>query len=49
MSSVIPGARSVAQARANAAAGSAVLPASLTAAVPALYDKYFRAAVHGRW
>jgi aryl-alcohol dehydrogenase-like predicted oxidoreductase len=49
VSSVIPGARSVAQARANAAAGSAVLPASVTAAVPALYDKYFRAAVHGRW
>jgi aryl-alcohol dehydrogenase-like predicted oxidoreductase len=49
VSSVIPGARSVAQARANAAAGSAVLPASVTAAVPGLYDKYFRAAVHGRW
>jgi aryl-alcohol dehydrogenase-like predicted oxidoreductase len=49
VSSVIPGARSVAQARANAAAGSAVLPASVTAAVPDLYDKYFRAAIHGRW
>jgi aryl-alcohol dehydrogenase-like predicted oxidoreductase len=49
VSGVIPGARSVAQARANAAAGSAVLPASLVDAVPALYDKYFRAAIHGRW
>ncbi|MFF1878535.1 aldo/keto reductase [Leifsonia sp. NPDC058230] len=49
VSSVIPGARSVAQARANAAAGSVTLPASLIAAVPALYDTYFRTAVHTRW
>jgi aryl-alcohol dehydrogenase-like predicted oxidoreductase len=49
VSSVIPGARSVAQARANAAAGSAELPASVTAGVPDLYDNYFRAAIHGRW
>ncbi|MEO7016888.1 MAG: aldo/keto reductase, partial [Leifsonia sp.] len=49
VSTVIPGARSVAQARANAAAGSVTLPASLTDAVPALYDRHFRAAVHERW
>jgi aryl-alcohol dehydrogenase-like predicted oxidoreductase len=49
VSTVIPGARSVAQARANASAGSVTLPASLTDAVPALYDRHFRAAVHERW
>lgn len=50
VSSVIPGARSVGQARANAAAGSAdALPAEFTTAVTELYDRYFRAAVHPRW
>lgn len=50
VSTVIPGARSVEQARSNALAGSAdALPASFDAAVSALYDRYFRAAVHPRW
>ncbi len=50
VSSVIPGARSVEQARSNAAAGAAdALPESFDAAVSALYDRYFRAAVHPRW
>ncbi len=50
VSTVIPGARSVAQAQANAAAGSVPpLPASFTDAVRELYDRRFRAAVHPRW
>ncbi|MBC7723244.1 MAG: aldo/keto reductase [Burkholderiaceae bacterium] len=50
VSSVIPGARSVEQARANASAGSVdQLPAEFTSAVGELYDRYFRAAVHPRW
>lgn len=50
VSTVIPGARNVEQARANAAAGS--LPAlapELLAGVDRLYDTYFRAAIHDRW
>ncbi|HEU4849392.1 MAG TPA: aldo/keto reductase [Terrimesophilobacter sp.] len=50
VSTVIPGARSVAQARANAAAGSvARLAPEFSARVRELYDRYFRAAVHPRW
>ena len=50
VSTVIPGARSVEQARANASAGSVdPLPAEFTAAVRDLYDRYFRAAIHDRW
>ncbi|HEY0260755.1 MAG TPA: aldo/keto reductase [Lacisediminihabitans sp.] len=50
VSSVIPGARNVEQARANAAAGSApLLPEQFTASVRDIYDRYFRAAVHPRW
>jgi len=50
VSTVIPGARSVEQARANASAGSVdPLPAEFTAAVRDLYDRYFRAAIHERW
>ena len=50
VSSVIPGARTPEQARANAVAGSAPrLGAGFTQAVTDLYDRYFRAAVHGRW
>ncbi|HEV7956202.1 MAG: aldo/keto reductase [Microbacteriaceae bacterium] len=50
VSTVIPGARSVEQARSNAVAGSAqALPASFNAGVVSLYDRYFRAAVHPRW
>ncbi|HWJ83447.1 MAG TPA: aldo/keto reductase [Nocardioides sp.] len=50
VTTVIPGARTVEQARANAAAGS--LPAldpALLAGVRSIYDRSFRAAVHDRW
>jgi aryl-alcohol dehydrogenase-like predicted oxidoreductase len=50
VSTVIPGARNAEQARSNAAAGGDVsLPADFTANIRALYDEYFRAAVHDRW
>ncbi len=50
VSSVIPGARNVAQARANAAAGRVdLLPASLLQAVRDLYDERIREQVHSRW
>lgn len=49
VSSVIPGARNVDQARANAAAGSLELPDSFGAAVRELYDRRIRAQVHARW
>jgi aryl-alcohol dehydrogenase-like predicted oxidoreductase len=50
VSTVIPGARNVEQARSNAAAGSvAPLGAEFTAAVRDLYDRRIRAAVHERW
>ena len=50
VSSVIPGARSPEQARANAVAGSAApLGAPFEAAVRDIYDRRFRAAVHPRW
>ncbi|KQM81401.1 aldo/keto reductase [Agromyces sp. Leaf222] len=49
VSSVIPGARNVDQARANAAAGSLELPASFDASVRELYDRSIRAQVHARW
>ncbi|MCU1578967.1 MAG: aldo/keto reductase [Rhodoglobus sp.] len=50
VTTVIPGARSVAQARSNASAGSvAQLTPEFTAQVNALYDRYFRKAVHSRW
>lgn len=50
VSSVIPGARSPEQARANAVAGSAApLGAPFEAAVRDIYDRHFRAAVHPRW
>ena len=50
VTTVIPGARSPEQARANAAAASApALGAEFDAAVHDLYDRYFRAAVHDRW
>ncbi|WP_121257296.1 aldo/keto reductase [Nocardioides ferulae] len=50
VTTVIPGARNVDQARANAAAGE--LPAlapELLDGVRAVYDRYFREAIHGRW
>ncbi|WP_213813641.1 aldo/keto reductase [Glaciihabitans sp. dw_435] len=50
VSTVIPGARSVEQARANASAGSVDrLPLEFTTAVTEIYDRYFRAAIHDRW
>ena len=49
VSTVIPGARSVDQADANAAAGSIVLDDGVDAAVRDLYDRDFRATVHSRW
>ena len=50
VTTVIPGARSVEQAIANASAGSvAQLPSGFTADIVARYDRYFRASVHGRW
>jgi aryl-alcohol dehydrogenase-like predicted oxidoreductase len=50
VTTVIPGARNVEQARANASAGSVPkLPESFGAAVTDIYDRYFREAVHGRW
>lgn len=50
VTTVIPGARNVDQARANAAAG--VLPAlgeDLLAGVQRIYDTHLRAAIHPRW
>jgi len=50
VSTVIPGARNPAQAEANAAAGSvAPLGDAFTASVRELYDRRFRAAIHGSW
>lgn len=50
VSSVIPGARSAAQARANAgAAALPALPQPTLDAVRDLYDRRIRAQVHGRW
>lgn len=50
VTTVIPGARNVAQARSNASAGSvAPLTAEFTAQVTDLYDRTFREAIHGRW
>ncbi|WP_375431152.1 aldo/keto reductase [uncultured Friedmanniella sp.] len=50
VSTVIPGARSIEQARSNAAAGSlAALPADFLAGVTELYDRLIRPQVHDRW
>jgi aryl-alcohol dehydrogenase-like predicted oxidoreductase len=49
VSTVIPGARSVDQATANAAAGSIELADGIDDAVRELYDRDFRAAIHPRW
>ncbi|MGW8669292.1 aldo/keto reductase [Streptomyces niveus] len=50
VSTVIPGARSVGQARANAAAGSlAPLSPTTLGAVRDLYDRRIRAEIHHRW
>ncbi len=50
VSTVIPGARNPAQARANAAAADhAGLGSEFSAAVVELYERHFRAAIHPRW
>ena len=50
VTTVIPGARNVSQAEANAAAGLVgALPDSFLAGVADLYDRRIRAQVHGRW
>ncbi|MCC6270630.1 MAG: aldo/keto reductase [Microbacteriaceae bacterium] len=50
VSSVIPGARSAKQVRANAEAGSVPsLGPEFTDQVTALYDRYFRETIHPRW
>ncbi|MBG6108381.1 aldo/keto reductase [Frigoribacterium sp. CG_9.8] len=50
VSSVIPGARNVAQAKSNAASGSVPrMSPAFTGAVAELYDREFRATVHDRW
>ncbi|MDX6351801.1 MAG: hypothetical protein QOF84_6591, partial [Streptomyces sp.] len=50
VTSVIPGARSVGQARANAAAAALpALPQATLDAVRDLYDRRIRAQVHDRW
>ena len=50
VATVIPGARSPEQARANAAAGSLPdLPEEFLTAVAELYDRRFRAVIHPRW
>jgi len=48
VTTVIPGARSVDQARSNASAGS-VDALNLTPQITELYDRYFRAEIHDRW
>ena len=50
VTTVIPGARTTAQARQNSAAASLPpLPPDQLDAIAGLYDKYFRAQVHDRW
>ncbi|WP_349897568.1 aldo/keto reductase [Parafrigoribacterium soli] len=50
VSSVIPGARNVEQARSNAVAGSAgPLGEAFSAEIVSIYDRHFRSAVHPRW
>jgi aryl-alcohol dehydrogenase-like predicted oxidoreductase len=50
VTTVIPGARSVAQARQNAEAASLEpLPQAQLDAIEALYDTYFRGQLHDRW
>ncbi|MFP5315231.1 MAG: aldo/keto reductase [Actinomycetes bacterium] len=50
VTTVIPGARSAAQAHANAeAAGHAGLGRDIDAGVQDIYNRYFREAVHSRW
>jgi aryl-alcohol dehydrogenase-like predicted oxidoreductase len=48
VTTVIPGARSVEQARSNASAGS-IEGLDLTPQITELYDRHFRAEIHDRW
>jgi aryl-alcohol dehydrogenase-like predicted oxidoreductase len=48
VTAVIPGARTVEQARVNAAGGAAITP-EFDERVRSIYDRYFRQAVHPRW
>jgi aryl-alcohol dehydrogenase-like predicted oxidoreductase len=49
VTTVIPGARTVEQATANAAAAGVILPAEFDEGVRWIYDHYFREAIHPRW
>jgi aryl-alcohol dehydrogenase-like predicted oxidoreductase len=49
MTTVIPGARTTAQAKANAAAVEPPLGAGFLAGVRELYDRELRAQIHDRW
>ncbi|MFJ6079198.1 aldo/keto reductase [Pseudarthrobacter sp. NPDC092419] len=49
VTTVIPGARNVEQAQANAAAASVALPGGFDDGVRWIYDHYFRDAIHPRW
>jgi len=50
VTTVIPGARTVRQAKSNASAGDvAPLTPEFTQQITELYDRYFREAVHARW
>lgn len=49
VSSVIPGARNVAQAKSNARAGHVVLPSGFGDTVRDIYDRRLRATIHPRW
>jgi aryl-alcohol dehydrogenase-like predicted oxidoreductase len=50
VSAVIPGARNIAQAKSNAAAGDVpALSDGFMAGVREIYDRHFRSAVHPRW
>jgi aryl-alcohol dehydrogenase-like predicted oxidoreductase len=49
VTSVIPGARNVDQARGNAEAAAVQLPDDFDATVRDIYDRHLRAAIHPRW
>ncbi len=50
VTTVIPGARSTEQVRANAAAGSVdALPSAFLDGVAAIYDRHLRESIHPRW
>jgi aryl-alcohol dehydrogenase-like predicted oxidoreductase len=49
VTSVIPGARNVEQAKSNAAAAGVSLGAEFDEGVRWIYDHYFREAIHPRW